>query len=78
MHSCSRRGHRWRKQVPSRAQDLQDIRVLRSDEMKQNEQFGPRSTGQDGIPQPTLLSILMGRLYPSTTDTAMIINFGHW
>lgn len=33
-------------------------------------QFGPRSTGQSATPQPALLSIRTGRLYPSTKLTS--------
>jgi hypothetical protein len=32
-------------------------------------QFGPKSTGHEGTGQPLLLSILTGRLYPSTSET---------
>jgi hypothetical protein len=37
--------------------------------MNEYAQFGPRSTGHEGIPQPTLLSMRIGRLYPSTRET---------
>ncbi len=40
-------------------------------ELGSNIQLGPRSTGHSATGQPLLLVILIGRLYPSTRETAI-------
>jgi hypothetical protein len=71
-HFCTRLGIRSSRKGPSPDQDLElTVSALSEDITANHQQLGPRSTGQLATAQPLLLVTVMGKLYPSTTETTV-------